>query len=58
MYYCMNKQPQTGGDHEVHKYSCDYLPDIENRIYLGYFDDCHKAVDEAKKHFLKSNSPW
>jgi hypothetical protein len=35
--YYVNKNAQSNGDHEVHKESCSYLPNLENRIYLGVF---------------------
>ena len=53
--YCVNKKVQPNGDHEVHKYSCDRLPEEENRLYLGDFDNCFHAVMEAKKYFAQSN---
>jgi len=46
--YCVNKHPQVNGDHEVHNYNCFWLPDPENREYLGEFVTCHGAVNEAK----------
>ena len=53
--YYVNKQKQDNGDHEVHKSDCDYLPNEENRIYLGEFTSCHGAVEKAKEHFPQSN---
>ena len=46
--YCMNKQSQANGDHEVHTYGCSYLPGEGNRHYLGEFDSCAPAVRAAK----------
>lgn len=54
-YYYVNKNAQTNGDHEVHKSGCSFMPDDNNRIYLGNFDSCRQAVLEAKKHYIKSN---
>jgi len=54
-YYYVNKNRQTNGDHEVHKSGCSYLPDAENRLYLGYFSTCAEAVREAKKTYSQSN---
>ena len=54
-YYYVNKNAQSNGDHEVHKSGCSYMPDQENRLYLGDFTNCDDAVKEAKKHYLKSN---
>ena len=53
--YYLNKQAQSNGDHEVHKLGCSYLPNPENRIYLGEFPSCHGAVREAKKHYAKAD---
>ncbi len=55
MYYYVNTQAQTNGDHEVHNSSCSFLPLPQNRLYLGDFDGCWKAVVEARKHYAKSN---
>ena len=49
--YYVNKNAQPNGDHEVHKSNCVFLPTLENRQYLGYFNDCHEAVKEAKKFY-------
>ena len=53
--YYVNKNAQSNGDHEVHKSGCEYMPSIENRLYLGDFINCHEAVREAKKHYSQSN---
>lgn len=51
MNYYVNKNAQPTGEHEVHNSSCSYLPDENNRIYLGNFTNCKDAVREAKKHY-------
>ena len=53
--YCVNKNAQSNGDHEVHTDGCSWLPDAANRLYLGDFSNCHGAVREAKKHYSQSN---
>lgn len=53
--YYVNKNAQSNGDHEVHKESCSYLPNLENRIYLGVFSNCSDAVNAAKSHYSKVN---
>lgn len=51
-HYYVNDTAQSGsGDHEVHKESCQYFDKIKYRSYLGYFDNCKDAVDEAKKKY-------
>jgi hypothetical protein len=54
-YYYVNKNAQTNGDHEVHQTGCSFMPDTDNRIFLGDFSSCSSAVTEAKKHYRQSN---
>ncbi len=55
-WYCVNKNAQSNGDHEVHDTgSCHNLPLPENQLSLGYHSDCHSAVREAKKTYPQSN---
>lgn len=51
MRYYVNKNPQVGGEHEVHEYSCSYLPNADNCLYLGEFSSCQAAVVEAGRHY-------
>jgi hypothetical protein len=53
MKYYVNKNPQFNGEHEVHSEYCQYLPQVDNRKYLGDFDNCKDAVNEAKKTYDK-----
>ncbi|OSY89136.1 hypothetical protein WH52_00310 [Tenacibaculum holothuriorum] len=53
--YYVNKNAQINGDHEVHKFGCSWLPNIENRIYLGDFISCYSAVSKAKEYYNKVN---
>lgn len=53
--YYVNKNGQTNGDHEVHTSTCSWLPDAENRIYLGEFLTCWPAVLEARKYYTQVN---
>ena len=55
MNYYVNKNAQANGDHEVHKSNCSFLPDTDNRMYLGDFTNCHDAVAAAKKHYPQSD---
>lgn len=50
--YYVNINAQSNGDHEVHTEGCSYLPDLQNRIYLGYFSNCYDAVREAKEKYF------
>ena len=47
--YYVNKKAQLNGDHEVHTSECSFLPNSENREYLGVFLHCSGAVAEAKR---------
>ena len=53
--YYVNKNAQANGDHEVHRTGCSWLPELENRKYLGDFASCGPAVREAKKHYSRAN---
>lgn len=50
-YYVAKTTKNPGSNHEVHKAGCVYLPQIENRFYLGEFSNCQDAVREAKKYY-------
>lgn len=49
--YLINSNAGDKDEHEVHVYSCSYLPDAENQIYLGEFDNCEDAVSKAKSKY-------
>ena len=51
--YYVNKNEQQNGDHEVHTTGCSWLPQVENRIYLGEFSYCAPAVTEARKYYTQ-----
>lgn len=53
--YYVNKNAQLNGDHEVHKSGCNYIPEVNNRIYLGEFFSCYEAVNAARKYFPQVN---
>ena len=56
--YCINRNAQDNGDHEVHNVTkgCDYLPQPRNRIPLGYHSNCFSAIRKAKeKGFYTAN---
>ena len=54
-YYCVNKNVQKNGDHEVHKVGCSHYPNEENRIGLGDHASCASAVREAQKYYTQVN---
>lgn len=49
--FYVNKYAQPTGEHEVHRSNCAWLPDAENRIYLGDFATSQAAVKEARKYY-------
>ena len=48
-HYCVNKNAQANGDHEVHKNGCRYWPLPGNDESLGLHDGCWPAIQEAEK---------
>ena len=51
MKYYVNKNAQPTSEHEVHKSTCSWLPDAENRIYLGDFVSSAEALKAARKFY-------
>jgi len=48
--FCVNKNPQSSGEHEVHNLdTCNNLPDKKNQHDLGTFATCRGAVRKAKE---------
>jgi hypothetical protein len=47
--YYVNTNPQPNGDNEIHISICPWMPHISNRKFLGYFNNCHDALGEARK---------
>lgn len=54
-YYYVNQNAQANGDHEVHKTGCNFIPEPENRTFLGDFSYCSSAVTEAKRYYTQVN---
>lgn len=53
--YYVRTHAQDNGDHEVHMGTCSFLPQPENRIYLGLFPSCYGAVVAARALYPRSN---
>ncbi len=53
MKFYVNKNAQPKGEHEVHRETCSWLPDAENRLYLGDFSTSQQAIKEAKKYYAE-----
>ena len=54
-HYCVNKNSQNNGDHEVHKLGFSWYPAKQNRLSLGDHQSCRTAVTQAKKTYPQSN---
>jgi len=54
MHYYANDNPQSTGEHEVHKEGCQFMPEILNRTYLGMFSSCGKALEAAQQNYEQS----
>ncbi|MCY4128254.1 MAG: hypothetical protein OXG15_03300 [Gammaproteobacteria bacterium] len=50
-YYVNDNAQSTSGDHEVHHTECPFYPFIKKKTYLGYFDGCEDAMEEARKKY-------
>lgn len=53
MRYYVNRNAQWNGDHEVHRSTCSWLPNIDNRIYLGEFSASQQALREAGRYYAQ-----
>ena len=49
--YIVNMKAQSTGEHEVHCESCSHLPDVKNRLELGLFSNCQKAIEKAETYY-------
>lgn len=49
-HYYINTKCNTNpnSNNEVHSEECEWLPDVTNREYLGYFNNANEAVVSAK----------
>lgn len=58
--YILNKNKQdspSGENYEVHNEdTCGHLPHLDNRIYLGYFNNCQEALKKAKDMYSESKN--
>lgn len=55
--YCVNRNAQSSGDHEVHNLAVGTtcLPAAAHRLPLGEHASCHSAVRAAKVYYPQSN---
>jgi hypothetical protein len=52
--YFVATRPQTNRYHAIHREGCPFLPENENRIYLGNLSSVHEAIGAGLKHFRSS----
>ncbi|HJV50869.1 MAG TPA: hypothetical protein VJ652_05405 [Noviherbaspirillum sp.] len=55
-HYYVEKQEKANGAHEIHVPRCTYLPEADDRIYLGTFTNCADALRAAQTHYDKAAS--
>lgn len=55
--YCVNRNAQANGDHEVHDTSSPRwcLPTAASRIDLGWHVSCSSAVTAARSYYSQVN---
>lgn len=53
--YCMNRNAQSNGDHEVHKEGCQFAPASHNQQDLGEHATCRTAVALARQYNPKAD---
>jgi hypothetical protein len=48
--YIVNSNAQADGYHEVHNEdTCNHLPDVQNRVLIGNYNNCFEAVSAIKQ---------
>ena len=55
MEFYVNKNPQSNGEHEIHKQGCSHMPLPENRVYLGKFFNSEAAIAKAREIYPSIN---
>lgn len=55
MRYYVHKDDHLSGDNEVHRQGCRWMPDKDDREYLGHYDGCKRAVAEADARDYNAN---
>lgn len=46
-HYYFNINKDQHGRHEVHTEECSFLPNVSNRKYIGYANNCSEALEKA-----------
>ena len=58
VHYWVNSHAQSNGDHEVHKYGCNRMPDKKNLVDLGFHYSDYSALEAARKLYPKADGCW
>lgn len=53
--YYYNKNLDKKGNHEVHTEDCSFLPNVNNREYIGFELNCKNAIDRVKRETGRNN---
>lgn len=51
--YFLDKNKNEYGFYELHSVGCPRPPEEENRLNLGEFFTCKKAMEKALEHFME-----
>lgn len=49
--YCVNRNEQFNGDHEIHKVYCSRIKWSDNMVDLGYCVDDREALKKAQRMY-------
>ena len=52
--YYVDKDMRNG-DHGVHVEGCGQMPHQDHMIFLGSFDNCRDALEEAHSYYREAN---
>lgn len=53
--YYVNTQAHPNGFHDMHRQDCHFLPKESQRFFLGFYNRCSDAIEEAKTHYPRVN---
>ncbi|MES9961686.1 MAG: hypothetical protein ABW089_14745 [Sedimenticola sp.] len=53
--YYLSTAPQQNGEYDLHVGTCNFLPAMKERIFVGEFSNFNTAMKEARKRFKPVN---
>lgn len=56
--FYVNKNTDEHNNHEVHRDDCVFLPEPQNKEYLGYFNSSFDAVTAAQRKYARVDGCW